>query len=175
LPLSRVERIVEDEIVAETDGDLDLGLGHIPFDFRASQGVPETPYGELIFETARRHRINPTLVAAMVRAESAFNPRAVSPKGAAGLLQLMPATAERFGLAEKEIFDPARNLETGVRYLAWLNQRFDGDLQRILAGYNAGEATVDRYAGVPPFRETHDYIRRVYEFAGGQSAAAGTR
>jgi soluble lytic murein transglycosylase-like protein len=78
----------------------------------------------------------------------------------------MPATALRFGLPREEIFDPERNLVAGVRYLRWLSDRFDGDLPLVLAGYNAGEATVDRYRGVPPFRETREYIRRVYQGVG---------
>ena len=76
-------------------------------------------------------------------------------------MQLMPATARRFGLAERQIFEPERNLEAGTRYLRWLLDRFDGDVVRALAAYNAGEGTVDRYGGVPPFRETVNYIRRI--------------
>ncbi len=165
MPLLRIERIVDDEIVPETESEptLENPLG---ITFQASHSVPQTPYGELIYEAARRHELNPRLVAAVVQAESAFDPEAVSPKGASGLLQLMPATAGRFGLEPGGIFDPDRNLEAGVRYLKWLSERFDGELSLILAGYNAGEATVDRYNGVPPFRETHDYIRRVYSLLG---------
>ena len=134
--------------------------------------MPETPFGELIFSIAERHAVNPQLIAAMVRAESAFDPEAVSRKGAAGLLQLLPATAARFGLAAGEVFDPERNLDAGVRYIRWLTERFAGELPLVLAGYNAGEATVDRYRGVPPYRETHDYIRRVYSTVGVELPAA---
>ena len=109
-----------------------------------------------------------SLVAAMVRAESAFDPLAVSRKGASGLLQLMPSTAQRFGVELQEIFDPARNLDAGVRYIRWLSERFDGDLALILAGYNAGEATVERYEGVPPYAETQTYIRRIYSALGAE-------
>ena len=165
LSLERVARILEDEIVDQPPdrggysvGDLGLRLGD-------SDVVPTTPYSELIYETSRRHEVNPLLVAAMVQAESGFDPRAVSPKGAMGLLQLMPATASRFGLQPARAFDPASNLEAGVRYIKWLAERFDGDLVLVLAGYNAGEAMVERHAGVPPFRETDSYIRRVLEFA----------
>ena len=162
LPLLRIERVVDDEVVAESKPEPSLP-DPLEIGFQASQPVPQTPYGELIYETARRHEINPQLVAAIVQAESAFDPHAVSPKGASGLLQLMPATAGRFGLEVSGLSDPSRNLDAGVRYLKWLSQRFEGDLPRILAGYNAGEATVDRYEGVPPFRETRDYIRRIYD------------
>jgi hypothetical protein len=163
LPLLRVERVVEDEIDRE-DGAAPHGV--FPLRFAASQEVPETPFGQLIFDVARRHRMNPELVAAVIRAESAFDPTAVSPKGARGLMQLMPATAERFGVALDELFEPARNLEAGTGYLDWLTERFDGDLDRVLAAYNAGEGIVDRYDGVPPYRETRQYLRRIYSTLG---------
>jgi hypothetical protein len=165
LPLLRIERVVDDEIVPESEPAPDLP-GSVEIGFRESHPVPETPYGKLIYDTAKRHQVNPGLVAAMVETESAFDPYAVSPKGASGLLQLMPATAKRFGLDRAELFDPTRNLDAGVRYLKWLSQRFEGNLPHILAGYNAGEATVDRYEGVPPFRETRNYIRRIYDLVG---------
>ncbi len=170
--IDRVERIVDDEIVPEDerigkDGAFEIG-------FRESDAVPETPYGELIYVTARRHEISPRLVAAMVRAESAFDPGAVSPKGARGLLQLMPATASRFGIEMHEIHDPGKNLDGGVRYLKWLGERFEGDLPLMLAGYNAGEGTVDRYDGVPPYRETTNYIRRIFGFLGLEPGSPGT-
>lgn len=166
LSVLRVERILEDEIVDRGPFRIRGAARNLKASYREGQEVPETPFGDLIFETARRHGVNPGLVAAMVWAESAFDPNAVSVKGASGLLQLMPATAVRFGLSHAEIFNPERNLDAGVRYISWLDQRFDGDLPRVLAGYNAGEATVDRFEGVPPYRETHDYIRRVYSAAG---------
>jgi soluble lytic murein transglycosylase-like protein len=120
----------------------------------------------MIHAAAERHGVNAGLVAALVRAESAFDPYAVSHKGARGLMQLMPATAKRFGVREHQIFEPDRNLEAGTRYLRWLLDRFDGDVVRALAAYNAGEGTVERYGGVPPFRETRDYIRRIYASLG---------
>ena len=164
MSLDRVERIVEDEIVPEDERVEEDGAFVIAF--RETDEVPDTPYGELIFEAARRHEVNPELVAAMVRAESAFDPAAVSPKGARGLLQLMPATARRFGVDRDSIHDPERNLDAGVRYVRWLGERFSGELPLVLAGYNAGEGMVDRYEGVPPFRETTNYIKRIYRFLG---------
>ncbi len=166
LPVTAVERIVDDEIVPEPPPEPEVTRPNL--DFLAHLPVPETPYGQLIHATAQRHGLNADLVAAVVAAESAFDPRAVSVKGARGLMQLMPATAERFGVRTHELFDPRRNLEAGVTYLAWLRKRFDDDLPRILAGYNAGEGAVDRHGGIPPYRETRNYVRRVLDrFEGG--------
>lgn len=171
LSMARIEHIVDDEIVPEEEVvEAEPGF---TLEFREEDPVPVTPYGELIHATARKHRVSSSLVAAMVRAESAFDAGAVSPKGARGLLQLMPATARRFGIDEERIFEPAYNLEAGVRYLRWLIDRYPGDLARILAAYNAGEATVDRYDGVPPYRETNDYIRRILGFLGLSPPTAG--
>lgn len=161
--LASVEHIVDDEIVppAEQSVPEEESLA-LNLRFEEGQEVPDTPYGELIFDAARNEELNPALVAAMVRAESAFDPGAVSIKGARGLMQLMPATAQRFGVATSDLFDPKRNLEAGTRYLNWLVDKFPDDLPRILAAYNAGEANVERYGGVPPFRETRGYIKRIY-------------
>jgi soluble lytic murein transglycosylase-like protein len=164
LPLLRIERVVDDEIVPAPEAA--PATPGIAVRFDAAQPVPEGPYGALMYEAARRHALNPQVVAAVVRAESAFNPRAVSRKGACGLMQLMPATGRRFGLQRTELFDVEKNLDAGARYLAWLAGRFAGDLPRILAAYNAGEGTVERYSGVPPYRETREYIRRVYTTLG---------
>jgi soluble lytic murein transglycosylase-like protein len=164
VPLGRIERVVDDEVVPAPAAAVEppAADGDLAWEFAAGQTVPATPYGAQIYAAAQRHAVNPALVAALVRAESAFDSYAVSTKGARGLMQLMPATARRFGLADRQIFDPERNLEAGTRYLRWLLDRFAGDVVRALAAYNAGEGTVDRYGGVPPFRETRDYIRRVY-------------
>lgn len=163
MPRARIESLVDGE------GKL-LDLGRPPdiggMRFGSAARVPRTRYGDLIYATARRFDVNPALVAAIVRAESGFNPRAVSPKGARGLMQVMPDTARRFGASPGRLFEPAANLEVGTRYLAWLMDRFPGDLTRVLAAYNAGELNVDRHDGVPPFRETRDYIGRVYGFLG---------
>jgi soluble lytic murein transglycosylase-like protein len=177
LPLGRVSRVIDDEIEPPPPAPPRMAAvthaGLVPWRFADGQTVPPTPFGEQIFAAAERHQVNPELVAALVRAESAFDPRAVSHKGAGGLMQLMPATARRFGLSEAERFDPERNLEAGTRYLRWLLDRFEGDVARALAAYNAGEGTVDRYGGVPPYRETRTYIRRIYSTLGmAESAVA---
>jgi len=113
----------------------------------------------MVQEAADRHQVDPALVIAMIEAESSWNPRAVSPKGALGLMQLVPATAERFSVGD--VFDPAQNIEGGVKYLRWLLERYNGDLEKTLAAYNAGEGAVDRAGGVPNYAETRAYVRKV--------------
>ena len=114
---------------------------------------------QVIQQSASRHQVDPNLVRAIVRVESNFNPYAVSPRGAQGLMQLIPATARRFGV--RDAFDPQANLEGGVRYLRYLIDLYGGDLELALAAYNAGENAVSRYNGVPPFRETRNYLRKI--------------
>lgn len=112
-----------------------------------------------IHELAPRYDLDPSLVVEVVRAESNFDPRARSHKGALGLMQLIPATARRFGV--RDPLEPIQNLHGGMAYLRWLLDRFDGDLALSLAGYNAGEAAVDRHGGIPPYAETRAYVRRI--------------
>lgn len=124
--------------------------------------ITDAKRGELIaaiYEMAPQYDLDPALVLEVVRAESNFNPRARSHKGALGLMQLIPATARRFGV--KDPFEPIQNLRGGMAYLRWLLQRFDGDIRLTLAGYNAGEGAVERHGGVPPFAETVQYVRRI--------------
>jgi soluble lytic murein transglycosylase len=117
------------------------------------------PYAELIRESADRHRVDVGLVEAVVTAESAGNPRAVSRKGAQGLMQLMPQRSAQLGV--RDPFDPRQNIEGGVRHLRDLLQRYDGNLTLALAAYNAGVDAVRTYSGVPPYAETQEYVRRV--------------
>ena len=136
-------------------------------------GEPQSPYGKIIYDVAIRHSINPHLVAALIHVESSFNPRAVSRKGACGLMQLLPETARRFGLTKKkDLYDPRKNLEAGVRYLKWLTQRFGGDTQKILAAYNAGEGAVQRFGGIPPYQETQSYVQKIFGLLGFSSKPA---
>ena len=127
--------------------------------------IADAPAGSdltaLATAAARRHHLDPALVLALVQVESAFQPHAVSRKGAQGLTQLMPATAREMGV--KDALDPEQNLDGGARYLSWLLSRYGGDLRRALAAYNAGPGAVDRHQGVPPYRETLQYVRRVLE------------
>jgi hypothetical protein len=114
-----------------------------------------------IVESGKRNGVDPVLLYAIMHRESSFKPYAVSYKGARGLMQLMPGTAARFGV--RNIFDPSQNVEGGARYVKFLLERFGGDVRLALAGYNAGEGAVDKFSGVPPYRETQEYVRRIGE------------
>ncbi|HEV7238630.1 MAG TPA: lytic transglycosylase domain-containing protein [Thermoanaerobaculia bacterium] len=118
-------------------------------------------YTAIIEETAYRESVPPYLVAAIMGVESSFNARAVSHKGARGLMQVMPATARRFGFDAERLHDPVHNIAAGATYLRWLLERYDGDLDRVLAAYNAGEGAVDQYDGIPPYKETQNFVKRV--------------
>jgi hypothetical protein len=113
----------------------------------------------LVRALAPEFGLNPNLVIAVIQVESNFDPNALSPKNAQGLMQLVPETAERFGV--KDAWDPEQNLRGGMAYLRWLLDHFRGDVRLALAGYNAGEGAVERHQGVPPFDETQDYVRKV--------------
>ena len=116
-------------------------------------------YDNLIRRAAEHYRVGFGLIKAVIHAESGFNPRAVSRKGALGLMQLMPGTARELGI--RDVFDPEQNILGGTRYLKRMLELYNDNLRLSLAAYNAGPAAVDRTGGVPPFPETHDYIRRV--------------
>lgn len=122
---------------------------------------------DLVRRISVEQGVDPRLVHALVTVESGYQPRAVSPKGALGLTQLMPATAKRLHVTNP--FDPEQNVRAGVRELSRLIARYQGDLPRALAAYNAGEGAVDRYRGVPPYRETRGYVERILSLYYGRS------
>jgi len=130
---------------------------------RTPMKLPRTAeaYAAMIREAAEKHSVSPALVEAVARVESGFNPRALSHKGARGLMQVIPATGRRFGVRSDKLFDPEHNIAAGVAYLSWLSKRYRGNLDFVIAAYNAGEGAVDDHGGIPPYRETRDYVRRV--------------
>ena len=130
---------------------------------RLSARAPER-YALEIWEIARQHNVNPVLVEAVVATESGFDPAAVSPKGAGGLMQLMPRTASALGVVDN--FDPRENIRGGVRHLRYLLERYHGSVVLALAAYNAGERAVDAHRGIPPYPETQQYVQRVLQRVG---------
>jgi len=144
LPPSAVRGFVPDEVLDEVEG------APAGSDLRG-----------LVEQAARRHGLDPALVLAVVSVESGFRPQAVSPKGAQGLMQLMPRTAASLGV--EDALDPGQNVDAGVRHLESLVRLYGGNLTRALAAYNAGQGAVARHGGVPPYRETRAYVRRVLE------------
>ena len=165
----------------QTSLDAPASPAPVPPDFDGAAGIIRnrvtghpnvTRFSPLIEKHASAHGLDPALVKALVAVESAYDPAAVSPKGAVGLMQVIPATGERYGLSAdakrtvaQKLLDPATNVRIGTRYLADLFKRFDNDVQLALAGYNAGEFAVERYhRRVPPYRETQAYVVMVQQF-----------
>ena len=176
IPLDVVERIVDEEYErppAARPGDADHLAAGPPAgtsrsvrafsenpSFSASSSSFSSPYSSQILAAAKEHKVDPAFIAAVIRAESNGVPTAVSRKGARGLMQLMPATARRLGVTRP--FDPKENIRGGTAYLAQLAERFgETRADLVLAAYNAGENAVEEYGGVPPYRETRDYVKRV--------------
>lgn len=142
--------------------DSKIGGGYNSRDYGSS--APSTSanrnaYDHFIRASAARHGVDPALMKAMMHTESAFNPRARSPVGAQGLMQLMPATAKRFAVYNP--WSPSENIEGAAKYIAWLMRRFNNNVEFVVAGYNAGEGNVSKYGGIPPFRETRNYVKSV--------------
>ena len=126
---------------------------------RAAFFAEEIPFGELIWEKSQKYDVDPALVAAVIEQESRFRPQAKAQVGARGLMQLMPRTGRWMGA--RNLYDPEQNVDAGVKYIAYLNKRFNGDMKKIVAAYNGGEGNVMRYRGIPPFRETRTYVKKV--------------
>ena len=181
VPLTRIDRIVDDEVVpVGIVGEVKKAIEKKAASSRqrswrydeARGPIFKSKFDKLIVEAAKKFDVDAALVSAVIKAESDFNPREVSNKGARGLMQLMPATAERFGVTDS--FDPVANIYAGMRYLRWLLQTFDGNADLAVAAYNAGEGNVWKYNGVPPFRETINYIRRIARHFTGDVVTAAT-
>ncbi|MHB8797105.1 MAG: lytic transglycosylase domain-containing protein [Thermoanaerobaculia bacterium] len=175
LPIERVERIVDDELeplalVEEPAAPAEK----LSRSVRQPSGRPHSAPAEwarLVEDAAKTHRLDPALVAAVIHVESRWKPRAVSRKGARGLMQLMPATARRLGVSRS--FDPVQNVGGGARYLSLLAKRFgENEVEKILAAYNAGEGAVESYGGIPPYRETRAYVRKVLALWTGEPAGS---
>lgn len=141
------------ECLVDRDGDGDDIVANVMPEHRKVM--------DLVLKLAPEYGVHPRLVMAIIRAESNFNPGAVSPKNAQGLMQLIPETAERFNV--KKPFDPEQNIRGGLAYLRWLLAYFKGDVTLVAAAYNAGEGAVNRFRGIPPFPETQGYVRRIRE------------
>jgi soluble lytic murein transglycosylase-like protein len=163
MPMAVVERVDPDEVPYPAPEPPGTSL-NLPEPPSTSQNLPappgtsqHLPYAALVERAAATHGVDARLVHAVIEAESNYEPRARSPKGARGLMQLMPATARQY--AVRDPYDPTANVDAGVRHLKDLLSRFDMSL--ALAAYNAGEATVRRYGGMPPFPETRQYVTRV--------------
>ena len=169
------------------DGDGVVHLTNVPADprYRGLPGATSSapgwlrlptralpPYAAEVQEIARAHGVSPALITAMMRAESRFDPAAMSPKGAGGLMQLMPATAVALGVTDR--FNARESISGGVRHLRYLLDRYQGSVVLALAAYNAGEAVVDAHRGVPPYPETQQYVRRVLRETGLNESTPGT-
>lgn len=141
-------------------GERELVAGFRPvMDSKQLSVDGESEITDLVRNLAPKYALDPKLVLAVIEAESNFNPKALSPKKAQGLMQLIPQTAERFGVTDP--WDPEQNLHGGMAYLRWLLDHFDGDIKLALAGYNAGEKAVERHGGIPPYAETQGYVNRI--------------
>jgi membrane-bound lytic murein transglycosylase B len=179
MPLTRIDRIVDDEVatpevVAEVKKIEKEGV----FPKRSWRYAEErqplfhSRFDKLIVDAAKHFDVDAALVSAVIKQESDYNPRETSNKGARGLMQLMPSTAERFGVTNS--YDPVANIYAGTRYLRWLLQTFEGNADLAVAAYNAGEGNVWKYNGVPPFRETVNYINRIAKHVRSLETAAGS-
>jgi len=164
-----IASLLPDESVAENDSlesssvsesvqtaDQDIN------DVQAEDSEPEMPFHDHIVQASQTYQVDAALIRAIIMAESNYNPKAVSHRGAQGLMQLMPTTAKWLGVEDS--FDPALNIDGGVRYFKRLLDRFDGNVQLALAAYNAGSRYVRKYGGVPPFRATRMYIKKVLNY-----------
>jgi hypothetical protein len=159
--IERFEKDLSPAVVAGalTAGNPTVATAVVPASMAKPQSMKPQDLNQVINTISDRHHIDPDFISSVIHAESGFNPRAVSPKGAQGLMQLMPGTASKLGVSNA--FDPSANVEGGTRYLTELLQRYNFDVIKALAAYNAGPLRVQQYGGVPPYRETRAYVARI--------------
>jgi hypothetical protein len=157
---SLIEKILPDEVPYPEATTVDQGTS-APV---TPDLLGQTPYGEIIASMSEAHGVDPMLVRALIQVESNYKPRARSHKGAMGLMQLMPATAREYNV--RNPYDPKANIAAGVKHLKALIDRWGGRVEMALAAYNAGEGAVKKFNGVPPYRETRNYVSRILSLAG---------
>src|ERR671912_1142610 len=162
---SIIQKIVGDEVPYEEPKAEQEPTVAIPTTGPVDASLLEgTPYGEIIAAMSQAHGVDPMLVRALIQVESNYRPRAKSNKGAMGLMQLMPSTARQYKVGNP--YDPTANIGAGVKHLKGLIDRMDGAIDMALAAYNAGEGAVKKFKGIPPYRETRNYVSRILSIAG---------
>jgi soluble lytic murein transglycosylase-like protein len=165
--------VIDGKKVITNDGIGEPAVGgeRLSGGWSAARVAAPSRFDDLIAAAAKEHALDPRLLKAVMLFESGFNPKAVSRKGARGLMQLMPKTAARHGV--RNVHDPAQNVEAGARHLSYLLDLYHGDLEKTLAAYNAGETAVERYGGVPPYDETRGYVNNILDAYNGRSDLRG--
>lgn len=161
------KKIIYNDGIAEESA----GAERVFSGWSAARVAAPSRFDDLIAAAAQQHALDPKLLKSVMLFESGFNPKAVSRKGARGLMQLMPKTAAQHGV--RDVHDPGQNVQAGARHLSYLLDLYRGDLEKTLAAYNAGEAAVERYGGVPPYDETRDYVRNILDAYSGRADLKG--
>jgi soluble lytic murein transglycosylase-like protein len=156
---AQIERFEKDQALVVVPATVTAATSPIPARLAKPQAAKPQDLKEVINSISDQHHLDPDFISSVIHAESGFNPRAVSPKGAQGLMQLMPGTASKLGVSNA--FDPRANVEGGTRYLSELLERYNFDVIKALAAYNAGPHRVQQYGGVPPYYETRTYVARI--------------
>jgi hypothetical protein len=158
-----IDKVLPDEVPYQAPAPA-AAAADVDSESQSTDVLESTPYGEIIAAVSEAHGVDPMLVRALIQVESNYRPRARSPKGAMGLMQLMPSTAREYKV--RNPFDPRANIEAGIKHLKSLIDRFAGKVELGLAAYNAGEGAVKKFNGVPPYRETRNYVSKILSLAG---------
>lgn len=164
LDQSLIEKIVPDEVQHPEPAQAEVQAAAVPARAERGAGLRNSVYSELIATAAQAHGVDPILVQALIQVESNYQPRAKSHKGAMGLMQLMPATAREYRV--RNAYDPKANINAGIQKLKGLLNKWEGNVALALAAYNAGEGAVARFNGIPPYRETQNYVTKILSLAG---------